>query len=277
MPVIDSQVHIWAADRPDRPWIEGGASYAHRGPTGVLSGDELLGEMAAVGVDRALLISPTWEGTRNDLVLEESEKHPDQFKTIVRFAIDQPDAEQLAAWGADSRILGTRLVFLRHSADWLEDGTADWVWPVLESIGMPAMVYAPGQTAAVRRLAEKYPSLRLTLSHLNLSPELRDDAIRPGVAETLELADLPNVSVMASSLPCFTTQQYPFTNVHEAIQRVVGAYGAERVFWGSDLSRIPCSYPDAVNLFTKELDFLSPEQLRLVMGDALGEWFGWTD
>lgn len=75
MVVVDSQVHVWAADSPQRPWVSGGAQYAHRpDPLGT---EELLGQMSRVGVDRALLVSPTWEGNRNDLTLDAATRYPE--------------------------------------------------------------------------------------------------------------------------------------------------------------------------------------------------------
>jgi predicted TIM-barrel fold metal-dependent hydrolase len=62
MVIIDAQVHIWGADTPERPWPSGGASHAHR-PT-PLSKDELLREMDAAGVDRVVIVPPSWEGDR---------------------------------------------------------------------------------------------------------------------------------------------------------------------------------------------------------------------
>ena len=77
MTVIDAQVHIWGAETPERPWPPGGAALAHR-PT-PLGKDELLRDMDAAGVDRAIIVPPSWEGDRNDLAMEAALLHPDRF------------------------------------------------------------------------------------------------------------------------------------------------------------------------------------------------------
>ena len=59
MLVIDSQVHIWAPESPDRPYVTVDASKPHRPEP--LGHEELLREMAAAGVDRAILVPPSWE------------------------------------------------------------------------------------------------------------------------------------------------------------------------------------------------------------------------
>ena len=52
MATIDSQVHTYERDHPDRPW----AGFLH-GPKEV-TGDDMVAAMDKVGVDGALLVSP---------------------------------------------------------------------------------------------------------------------------------------------------------------------------------------------------------------------------
>jgi L-fuconolactonase len=61
MPIVDAQVHIWGADTPERPWPVGHAHRAHQPQP--FSKDDLLAEMAAAGVDRAVIVPPSWEAT----------------------------------------------------------------------------------------------------------------------------------------------------------------------------------------------------------------------
>ena len=41
------------------------------------------------------------------------------------------------------------------------------------------------------------------------------------------------------------------------------------------ISRTKCTYPQAVTMFTEEMDFLSKEDLEFVMGRALAECLPW--
>jgi L-fuconolactonase len=47
------------------------------------------------------------------------------------------------------------------------------------------------------------------------------------------------------------------------------------MFWGTDLTVIPCPYAQAITLFTEELAWLKGGDLDWVMGRALCEWLGW--
>ena len=52
--IVDSQVHIWGADTPDRPWPPGRAHLAQK-PYPVTK-DMVLAEMNAAGIDRAIIV-----------------------------------------------------------------------------------------------------------------------------------------------------------------------------------------------------------------------------
>jgi hypothetical protein len=56
---------------------------------------------------------------------------------------------------------------------------------------------------------------------------------------------------------------------------VVEAFGPQRVFWGADLTRLPCPYRQAVSLFTEEREFLSDADKEWGMGCGIAEWLNW--
>jgi hypothetical protein len=48
------------------------------------------------------------------------------------------------------------------------------------------------------------------------------------------------------------------------------------MFWGTDITRMPCSYRQCVTFFTEELPWLKGRDLEDVMGRGLCEWIGWN-
>jgi L-fuconolactonase len=80
MLIVDAQVHIWAANTPERPWPA--RAEPHRAPLGK---DELLAEMDKAGVDRVVIVPPSWEGDGNDLAIEAARSHPGRFAVMGRF------------------------------------------------------------------------------------------------------------------------------------------------------------------------------------------------
>src|SRR5205085_2149516 len=127
---------------PDRPWPPGGAQRVHL--SFPLTYDLMLPMMDEAGVDRVVIVPPSWEGDRNDYALEAATKCPDRFAVMGRVALDQPEVRNLIpTWRDQPGMLGIRVNFSHRQASWLEDGTADWFWPAAEKAGIPVMVIAP--------------------------------------------------------------------------------------------------------------------------------------
>ena len=91
----------------------------------------------------------------------------------------------------------------------------------------------------------------------------------------LALARLPNVGVKLSGAPSTSSQPYPHRNIHGYLRQIVEAFGPDRCFWGTDITRMPCSYRQCVTMFTEELDWLKGRDLERVMGAAFVDWLGW--
>ena len=87
-PTIDSQVHAYERNSPERPWAR-----IPPWPDEV-TGDDMVAAMDAVGVDGALLVSP-FSMYRYDpsYALEVYSKHPGRFGLIKPF---DPQSEAVA-------------------------------------------------------------------------------------------------------------------------------------------------------------------------------------
>ncbi len=275
MTIIDAQVHIWPPESPQRPYIKEDASKPHQPIP--LTYESLLQKMTEAGVDRAILVPPSWEGFRNDYALEAAQKYPHRFAVMGKVPLNDPESKKrIASWTKQPGMLGFRISF-RHSGthSYLDDGTADWFWAECERYDIPVMIFAPFAVAKIGEIAERHPGLRVIVDHMGLNLQWKGKDLGPGVDLLLKFARLPNVAIKASCLPCYVDEVYPFPTLHRQIRRVVETFGPRRVFWGTDLSQLPCSYRQAVTLFTEELDFLSAQDKESIMGRALAAWLGW--
>ena len=91
---IDSQVHAYERDRPERPW------QGHLTGPEEVTGDDMVAAMDAVGVDGALLVSP-YSMYRYDAsyALEVYAKHPGRFGLIRPFDPESDTIEDdMAEW-----------------------------------------------------------------------------------------------------------------------------------------------------------------------------------
>jgi predicted TIM-barrel fold metal-dependent hydrolase len=273
MSIVDAQVHVFSPETPEHPWADPVNGRGHR--FGSLSAEELLAEMDLAGVDRAVLVPPAFEGDRNELALAAAAAYPDRFGVVARLALEHPAGRALAArWRDVDGLLGVRVTFTREKRGWLRDGTADWLWPAAGAAEVPVMVYAPGAAAELMKVATRHPALRMAVDHCAFEGVLGPEELARETDALLRLSDLPNVAVKASALPAFVDAPFPFPSLHEPLRSIVSAFGAERVFWGSDMTRLPCTYADAAG-FIPVIDGLSASDVDWVMGRAVERWLGW--
>lgn len=276
MLVVDSQVHVWGADTPERPWRPGGHAHAQRAtPVGA---DEVLRWMDAGGVDRAIIVPPSWEGDRNDLAVAAARAHPDRFAVMGRIDPKAPDlTAQLARWREQPGMLGVRLAL--HTPELRQpflEGRYDGLWREAERLALPVMVlihhaYMP----MIDEVAARHPRLALTIDHLGLAIGEKDAHAFRGLDKLLALAARPNVAVKASALPCYTGEAYPYPGLRPHVVRVFEAFGPRRMFWGTDQTRSPVDYRQGVELFTEHMPFLAAGDLEWIMGRGVCEWLGW--
>jgi predicted TIM-barrel fold metal-dependent hydrolase len=277
--IVDSQVHVWAADRPDRPWpplAHGHKPTPHRAAP--ISAESLLTEMRDAGVDRAILVPPSWEGERNDVVAAACATYPDRYRYAARLNYHDPHAREfIANWRSQRGMVALQLTFqVPAFQEPLIKGELDWLWAACALAELPLTIYLPNALLPhIERAIERHPGLNIIINHFGLTGAARDDAAFADFEKLLALARHPRVALKASCLPFYSTQSYPYRGLHPYLRQAFDAFGPQRFFWGTDLSRLPCSYRQGVTLFTEELTWLKGDDLAWVMGRALCEWVDW--
>ncbi|MGB6537971.1 MAG: amidohydrolase family protein [Xanthobacteraceae bacterium] len=272
--IVDAQVHLWKADTPDRPWLPDRVAQLPE-PFTI---EKLVPMMDEAGIDRAVIVPPSWEGDRNDYALEAVRRYPTRFAIMGRIPLTEPKtAEQFPDWKKMPGMKGIRVTFHPPQWTWLSDGTVDWFWPAAEKHGLPVMFYG-APMAHFARIAESHPQLMMIADHLGITGEIaKSGRMAEAIGETASLAKYPNVSVKLSTTPFYSAQSYPFGDMTEPIRRLFDAFGPRRCYWGTDLTNSfkKCSYRQRVTHFTETLDFLSAEDKRWVMGEAIRARLGW--
>jgi predicted TIM-barrel fold metal-dependent hydrolase len=274
--IVDSQVHLWKPNTPDRPWVPGVSPQIPE----PLTIEKLLPMMDAVGVDRAVVVPPSWDGDRVDYVLEAAARYPARFGVMGRIPLNDPQSrERITTWKQQPGMLGIRLTFLGNSAAALTDGTADWLWPAAEKAGIPIMFLTAGTLPLFAPIAERYPQLQLIIDHLGISTQVVNEKKVPeAVNQAVALARFPNVSVKLAAAPAYSSEPYPFRDMTDYIKRLFDVYGPKRSYWGSDLTNgfAKASYRERITHFTEELSFLSEDDKDWIMGRAILARLNWT-
>jgi len=272
--LCDAQVHIWGADAPTRPWPKVHGEPHRATPYGA---KEIIGEMDRAGVERAVIIPPSWEGDRNDLAVEAVTDYAGRFCIMGRVDLRSSTPGDLSHWRDTPGMLGVRLTFHRpEMRAWLTDNSADWLWREAERLGLPVMLLAPGQSEALVPIARRYRDLTMIVDHCNLSTEATASDIGPVIESLMPLVEYENVIMKISALPCYSDEPFPFPGLHGHIRRVIDAFGHDRCVWGSDISRLTCDYRDWVTLFQAEFGLLSHQESESVGGATLRRALNWS-
>jgi predicted TIM-barrel fold metal-dependent hydrolase len=273
--IVDAQVHLWKAESADWKWVPGMKPQMSE-PFTI---EKLVPLMDAAGVDRVVVVPPSWPGDRNDYGLEAARRYPNRFHVMGRVPLKNPAAAALLPkWREQPGMLGVRLTFLGGAATWLKDGTADWFWPEAEKAGLPVMFFAPGQTTAFAAIAERHPRLTLIADHMGVSLEtVKEGKLADLIGATASLAKYPNVSVKLSAAPNSSLEGYPFRDFTPHIQKLFEVYGPQRCYWGTDMTNgfDRATYKQRITHFTEELPFLTESDKDWVMGRAILQRLNW--
>jgi predicted TIM-barrel fold metal-dependent hydrolase len=133
----------------------------------------------------------------------------------------------------------------------------------------------PGALDHLDQIAGRHPGLKLVIDHVGLNVRGRGPKVWEDLPAVCALARHANVAVKASGMPSLSTEAYPFSDLHPHIRTLVDAFGPQRTFWGTDLTRMPCTYYECITLFTEHLPWLQGEDLAWVMGRGICEWLDW--
>jgi predicted TIM-barrel fold metal-dependent hydrolase len=268
MQIIDAQIHLWGTGLPSNlsHW-----QVTHFTP------EEAIPLMNEGGVDGAVI---RWDPGSTEMAFKAVRDYPGRFAILGSLPLDQPESRaRIGAWRQQPGMLGLRYTFLHDPArEWLADGTIDWLWAEAEKASVPIAMLATDSLADIARIAERHPGLRLTIDHLGGRgglTTLKDHAAMTHMPQLVALAKCPNVAVKATGAPGYSAESYPFPTMQTYLRKIYDAFGPQRMFWGTDISKMPCSWRQCVTMFTEELPWLSEHDKRLVMGEALCAWWGW--
>lgn len=271
MQIIDAQIHLWGSGLP--------SNLAHRQVTS-FTAEEAIALMDEAGVHGAVIHPPGWDPGSHHMAIDAVRKYPGRFAIMGSIALDDPASRsRIATWRDQSGMLGLRFLFLNEpERTWLHDGTLDWLWTGAERAGVPVAVLATDSLRMMGKIAERHPALRLTIDHLGGrggNTTLKDAASMTHMPELLALAKHPNVAVKATGAPGYSSEPYPFPAMQRYLRQIYDAFGPHRMFWGTDITKMPIPWRQCVTHFTQELPWLRDADKPLVMGQAISSWWGW--
>ena len=274
-PTIDSQVHAYERNRPERPWRG-----FLQGPDEV-TGDEMVAAMDAVGVDGALLVSPfAMYGYDASYALEVYAKHPGKFGLIRPFDPQSESiADEMAEWTGLPGVVGARIM-LAYGDFEADDPGVNRILAAGAHAGVPVNVMCSGKLRLLRELARRHPDTQVVIDHVGLvqpfepppPPEPFAD-----LANVISLAEFDNVAIKISGACTLSHEPFPYPDIWAPLSKVFDAFGFDRCMWGTDWTRAVelLTYDQGVEAF-RVTDQLSNSERSALMGGTLAKIYSWS-
>ena len=274
--VIDAQVHCYERDQPSRPWVG-----TLHGPLEV-TGDDMVAEMDAVGVDGALLISP-YSMYRYDpsYALEVYARHPTRFGLIRPFDPRATDVgEQVTEWASRRGVVGARIMLSYDDEFGPNHPGVDTIVAAGADNDIPINILCWNNPGDIAALAARHPNTRIVIDHLGLKQPF-EPPVQAGGFDNLDavlaLAAHDNVAIKITGGCTLSTEPFPYADIWAPLERMFAAFGFERCLWGTDWTRATCllTYRQGVNAFRMS-EHLSASERDMLMGGSVRAIYGWN-
>lgn len=276
MTIIDSQVHAYEANSPERPWhsVPNWPDHA--------TGDEMVAAMNSVGVDGAIFISAfSLYQYDSSYAVEVQKAHPGKFALVKPVNPDDPAVgEVIADWKATPGTVGIRIMMAKEVGRDPKDPGLDRIAREAERHDFPVNILFWGNLEAGIEVIDRHPNTRFIVDHLGLLQPRTPPAPEEPWAElpkVLDLAARDSAVIKVSGACTLSREPYPFADIWDPLARVFDAWGFERCLWGTDWTRAfaVVNYENAVEPF-RLTDRLNESERAMLMGGACAKAYGWS-
>ncbi len=276
MAIIDSQVHIYEANTPKRPWHSVPNWPPH------VTGDEMVALMDKFGIDGAIFISAfsiyQWDAS---YALEVQRAHPDRFALVKPVNPDNPAvAEDIAEWKRTPGTVGIRIIVTNEPGRNPGQEALDRVLREAVRHDFPVNILCWGNIDGGTAVIDRHPDVRFIVDHMALMQPRTPPAPPQPWAElpkVLALAKRPNAVIKVSGACTLSREPYPYPDIWDPLARIFDAWGFDRCLWGTDWTRTfaVVNFEQAVLPF-RQTNRLSESERAMLMGGACAKAYRWT-
>ncbi len=276
MVIIDSQVHSYEANTPQRPWFKVPDWPAH------VTGDEMMEAMDKVGVDGAILVSAfSMYQFDPSYAAEVQRAHADRLAVISPVDPDDPAVvDIITEWKKNPGAVGIRVLMHKDGGHAPDDPGFDRVMRAAARLDLPVNVQCWDNLDVGIAVFDRHPETRFALDHMGIIqpyvPPVPPDAWA-NLPKVLDLARRPNVVIKVSGACTLSREPFPYPDMWDPLARIFEAWGLDRCLWGTDWTRTAgmLSYNDAVQSFRQSAR-LSESERAMLMGGACAKFYGWS-
>ncbi|KPI11560.1 amidohydrolase 2 [Actinobacteria bacterium OK074] len=261
MDVVDAHCHIIAPDESRYPRAPLGGKQSEWATSRPVTAEGMVARMDEAGIGQAVLVQATTAyGYDNTYVLDSYRARPGRFAAVGTFDPLRPDAaDALTAAVGDGGLAGVRLFTSGSTVpvqgEWFAAPETYEFWERAGELGITVclqMRLGPA-TKQLHAVLEGFPGVRVLLDHLGY-PDIASSPARAGA----EVAELARHRALFLKLTHRNLERLHDVGKEAAdfLGPVVGAFGAERIAWGSNCPAAEQSLPQLLQLADDVLESL---------------------
>lgn len=267
MNYIDAHSHVWTPDTQQYP-LGPGWRRLNMDPASFTT-EQLQQQMAAVGVNRTVLIQMSFYGFDNSYMLDSIRRFPDAFIGVA--VIDQdgrrPDVEMRKLKGMG--VSGFRIYPKgRPPESWLSTESMHTMFTAgaEENLAMCCLI-DPSELPALDRMCRDFPDTPVVIDHLcriGVGGKIDPDDVKA----LCDMSRHKQVTVKVSAFYALGKAQPPYRDLAPLIERVYDAFGPERLMWASDSPFQVVgkhTYKASIDLIHDGLPFLSSQDKQWLL------------
>ena len=268
--IFDIHPHIISDDEsryPPAPLFGKRSEWSQERPN---TGEALIAAMDAAGVDKAAVVhSSTTYGFDNSYVVDGCNAYPDRLIAIGSVDVAAPDACMVIRDWVGRGLKGLRIFTGGSTKDFdpteLENPAAYPAWELLGELGLSMCIQTgPIGLPQVTDLARRFANVNIILDHLG-RPDVLDGPPYANAASLFELAALPNIYLKLTPR-IFGDVKKGAASAETFFPKVVEAFGADRLAWGSNFPTSPGTLAEIRATAQEGLSSLSAEDQAWILG-----------
>jgi len=258
--VIDIHPHIIADDTKRYPLAPLGGHQSDWSRTRPVTTEQMIAAMDKAGVAKAAIVqASTCYGHDNSYVADAVAAHPDRFTGVFSVDVLAPDAPERMRHWVGKKLTGMRLFTIgstmTEQASWLDDPKTYPAWECAGDLGLSICLQMSAKAfPQMIKMLERFPKVRVILDHMG-RPALEDGPPYAAAESLFALAKYPTVYLKVTERN-FTGSRKGKATPESFFAKVVSAFGASRLAWGSNYPSSEGSLPELLALAKSSLKSL---------------------
>jgi L-fuconolactonase len=247
--IIDVHCHIISPDEAAYPPSPIGGKQSEWAASRPVTAEGMLARMDQTGIAKSVLVQATTHyGYDNSYVVDAARADPDRFVAVGTVDPLRPDAAVTLADAFDGGGLAGVRLFTSGSTvpiqgEWFAAPATAAFWQQAGELDVPVclqMRLGPA-TTQLQEVLERYGNVRILLDHIGY-PDIAGSPARAG-DQVAELAKYPNLYLKLTHRNLERLQDAGEAAM-DFLDPVVGAFGADRIAWGSNCPAAEQSLPE---------------------------------